>query len=224
MTSAQPDSPGGRKARTRPRRRYIPGEETQERILTAAVDHFSRYGYANASIARIAADAGITDAAVIHHFGTKEELFLTAIDLREKPFVPIYDREASVRELFAQFVSAVRESMRHPELVRFRAVLGGQALLESNPAGERLRTNMTRILEALVPVLEQGIAAGELKPDTDARQTVLELLALNDGLRLQWAAQPDEIDLPHVFEAAADALLARISIDGQGLSPDHHDR
>ncbi|WP_051637108.1 TetR/AcrR family transcriptional regulator [Rhodococcus sp. UNC363MFTsu5.1] len=223
MAPERTDSPDGTspsRRRPRPRRRYAPGEDTRERILTAAVDHFSRYGYTNTSIARIATDAGISDAAVIHHFGTKKELFLTAVDVREQPFVPVVAQSGSARELFEQFVSSVRESMAHPELVRFRAVLNGEALLESNPASERLRSNMSRILAALVPVLERGIADGELKPDTDARQVILELLALNDGVRSQWATLPDEIDLPAVFATAADALLARISVDGRGLSRD----
>ncbi|MFE3290500.1 TetR/AcrR family transcriptional regulator [Rhodococcus sp. NPDC059234] len=220
MTPARTDPPDGTtqsRRRPRPRRRYAPGDDTHERILTAAVDHFSRFGYASASIARIAADAGISDAAVIHHFGTKRELFLTAVDAREQAFVPVFSQSGSARDLFRQFVSSVQASMQHPELVRFRAVLSGEALLESNPASERLRSNLGRILEALVPVVERGISSGELKPETDARQVVLELLALNEGVRSQWASLPDEIDLPRVFEAAADALLMRISADGTGL-------
>lgn len=211
------DGTSSPRRRPRPRRRYAPGEDTHERILAAAVDHFSRYGYANTSIARIAADAGISDAAVIHHFGSKRELFLTAVDLREQPYVPVVAQIETVHELFGQFVSSVRESMRRPELVRFRAMLGGEALLETNPASERMRENLATILEALVPVVERGIAAGEIEPDVDARQVILELLALNDGVRSQWATMPDEIDLPRVFERAADGLLARITADGTGL-------
>ncbi|GAB2644183.1 TetR/AcrR family transcriptional regulator [Prescottella soli] len=211
------DDTSSPRRRPRPRRRYAPGEDTHERILAAAVDHFSRYGYASTSIARIAADVGISDAAIIHHFGSKQELFLTAVDLREQPYVPVVTQVESVRELFGQFVSSVRESVRRPELVRFRAMLSGEALLESNPASMRLRENLVAILEALVPVVERGVATGELKPDVDARQVILELLALNDGVRSQWATMPDEIDLPRVFETAADGLLARITADGSGL-------
>ncbi len=212
------DDTSSPRRRPRPRRRYAPGEDTHERILAAAVDHFSRYGYASTSIARIAADVGISDAAIIHHFGTKQELFLTVIDVREQPFVSIYAESGSARELFGRFVSSVRESMQQPELVRFRAVLNGESLLESNPARDRMRTNVASTLDKLVPVLERGVADGELKPDVDARQVLLELIALNDGLRSQWAILPDQIDLPQVFEAAVDALLARITVDGKGLS------
>ncbi|GAB3203529.1 TetR/AcrR family transcriptional regulator [Nocardia tengchongensis] len=219
MASDRPGSPDDAlPPRRRPRRRYAPGDETHKRILTAAVDHFSRFGYDRASIAKIAADAGISDTAVIHHFGTKQELFLATIDLREQPFMPVFAQLQSVRELFRQLVSSVRESMQYPELVRFRAMLNGESLRESNPARERMRSDMAGILAALIPVFERGIADGELKPNVDARQAVLELLALNDGMRSQWATMPDEIDLPMIFEVAADALLARISSDGQGIS------
>ncbi|MCZ4556092.1 TetR/AcrR family transcriptional regulator [Rhodococcus maanshanensis] len=209
---------GSPRTRPRPRRRYAPGEERHERILTAAVQHFSRFGYANSSLARIAADAGVSDAGLLHHFGTKKELFLAAIALREDPYADIFDTTGTVRDLFRQFTVAVRNSVHRPELVRFRAVLSGEALLESNPASERLRHYLVASLSVLVPVVERGIEAGEIRPDVDARQVILELLALNEGLRGQWATLPDDIDLPQVFETAADSLLRRITVDQSGLS------
>jgi AcrR family transcriptional regulator len=184
----------------------------------AAVQHFSRFGYANSSLARIAADAGVSDAGLLHHFGTKKELFLAAIALREDPYADVFDANVTVRDLFRQFTVAVRNSMRRPELVRFRAVLSGEALLESNPASERLRGNLIVSLRMLVPVVERGIEEGEIRPDIDARQVILELLALNEGLRDQWATVPDDIDLPQVFESAADSLLRRITVDRSGLA------
>ncbi|MDV6271500.1 TetR/AcrR family transcriptional regulator [Rhodococcus globerulus] len=220
MTAEGPDQNAHEeslRARPRPRRRYAPGEDRHERILMAAVQHFSRFGYVNSSLARIAADAGVSDAGLLHHFGTKKALFLAAIALREDPFAAAFDTNSTVRDLFRQFTVAVRRSMSRPELVRFRAVLSGEVLLESNPAREHMRGNVVTLLSAFVPVVERGIEVGEIRSDVDARQVILELLALNEGLRNQWATLPDDIDFPEVFEAAADSLLRRITVDQSGL-------
>ena len=44
------------------------------RIRTAALERFASDGYAGASIRAIAADAGVSPALVLHHFGSKEGL------------------------------------------------------------------------------------------------------------------------------------------------------
>lgn len=49
---------------------------TRERILAAARAGFARDGYAEASLERIAADAGVTRGALHHHFGDKRGLFV----------------------------------------------------------------------------------------------------------------------------------------------------
>lgn len=59
---------------------------------------------------------------------------------------------------------------------------------------------------------------GEMRPDVDPREVILELLALNVGLRSQWVLAPELIDLPQVFETAADALLRRITTDHSGIA------
>ncbi|AQA21220.1 bacterial regulatory, tetR family protein [Rhodococcus sp. MTM3W5.2] len=219
MSSEGADSAGSARRRARPQRHYLPGEARRDRILDVAVDHFSRFGYAGSSLARIAAGAGVSDAGVLHHFRTKRELFDAVIDLREQAFVGEgFELPQTVHDLFRQLARSVRNSVQRPELVRLRAVLSGEALLESNPAGERLRGNLAWIISHLVPIVERGVESGELRPEVEPRQVVLQLMALNDGLRNQWVTSPEIVDLPNDFEAAADALLRSITADGSGLS------
>jgi AcrR family transcriptional regulator len=70
------------------------GPDTRGEILAAARVEFSDRAFDGASIRAIAARAGVDPALVHHYFGTKEQLFLAAMDI---PFVP--------SELAAQIVS-----------------------------------------------------------------------------------------------------------------------
>ncbi|HXU98073.1 MAG TPA: TetR/AcrR family transcriptional regulator, partial [Jiangellaceae bacterium] len=70
------------------------GPDTRGEILAAARVEFSDRAFDGASIRAIAARAGVDPALVHHYFGTKEPLFLAAMDI---PFVP--------SELAAQIVS-----------------------------------------------------------------------------------------------------------------------
>jgi AcrR family transcriptional regulator len=61
------------------------GPDTRGEILAAARVEFSDRAFDGASIRSIAARAGVDPALVHHYFGTKEQLFLAALDI---PFVP----------------------------------------------------------------------------------------------------------------------------------------
>ena len=58
-----------------------PGEpETRGRIAAAARALFAERGFEGASIRAVAAGAGVDPALVHHYFGTKQQLFLEAVD------------------------------------------------------------------------------------------------------------------------------------------------
>ena len=71
-------------ARTRRGRR--PGApDTRAAILAAARGLFASSGYAGTSIRAVAAAAGVDAALVHHYFGTKDDLFLAALQLPIDP-------------------------------------------------------------------------------------------------------------------------------------------
>jgi AcrR family transcriptional regulator len=71
-------------ARPRPGRR--PGASgTREAILVAARARFAEVGYDRATIRAIAVQAGVDPALVIRFFGSKQHLFLDAIEMTIKP-------------------------------------------------------------------------------------------------------------------------------------------
>ena len=61
------------------------GPDTRGEILTAARAEFAQSAYDGASMRGIAARAGVDPALVHHYFGSKEQLFLEAMDI---PFAP----------------------------------------------------------------------------------------------------------------------------------------
>ncbi|MBB5783062.1 TetR/AcrR family transcriptional regulator [Nonomuraea jabiensis] len=58
------------------------GERTRRRILEAGRRVFGEVGYDRATIRAIAAEAQVDKSSVIQYFGTKEQLFRAALDLR----------------------------------------------------------------------------------------------------------------------------------------------
>ncbi|HWC40262.1 MAG TPA: TetR family transcriptional regulator, partial [Acidimicrobiales bacterium] len=54
-------------------------QHTEERILCAARELFSKSGYDRTTIRAVAAEADVDPALVMHYFGSKEDLFAAAI-------------------------------------------------------------------------------------------------------------------------------------------------
>ena len=79
MTSGEGEAKGGRTGRR-------PGDAgTREAILDAAREAFGRRGYTSASLRAVAAAAGVDPSLVLHYFGSKQALFVAAVDLPIRP-------------------------------------------------------------------------------------------------------------------------------------------
>lgn len=89
---AQPEH-GPRRGSRRGRRPGNP--ETRALILSAARSSFAACGFGGTTIRAVATDAGVDPALVHHYFGTKDELFLAALDVPVDP-----------RDLIAPIVAA----------------------------------------------------------------------------------------------------------------------
>ncbi|UKA62849.1 TetR/AcrR family transcriptional regulator [Arthrobacter sp. FW306-04-A] len=63
-----------------------PGQvSSRDAVLRAAREQFSRRGYDAATVRAIAAEAGVDPSMINHHFGTKEQLFMAALELPVDP-------------------------------------------------------------------------------------------------------------------------------------------
>jgi AcrR family transcriptional regulator len=193
-------------------KRIVRGDTRRAAILAAATREFGRKGYERARIVDIAHAAGVTDAGVLHHFPRKLDLFFAVVELREDAYSALAEAEfTSVRELFDALIASVGRAAEDPDLVRFRRMLTGAAGVEGHPIEGRHRENLERVLDMFVPVVRQGVESGELLADCEPLQTVLEVLALNEGIRDQWVTLPERVDYVSVFTSAVNGLYRRIS-------------
>ena len=68
-----------------PRGRRGAGADTRSDILAAARSSFADRGFAGTTIRAVAASAGVDPALVHHFYGTKDDLFLAALELPVDP-------------------------------------------------------------------------------------------------------------------------------------------
>jgi AcrR family transcriptional regulator len=102
----------------------VPDQDGRERILTAAIRAFAEVGYAGATTAAIAREAGVTQPLVHHHFGTKDGLWRAAVDgvFANVPRIAATTGDTSPRDAIIAVVERfVRFVAAHPEATRIIA-------------------------------------------------------------------------------------------------------
>lgn len=190
--------------------RLARGDARRERILRAAIRQFGRKGYECTRVADVAREAGVTDAGVLHHFGSKRELFLAATAYHEEVVLIAFNtRPASVRALFDGVIDMVRHSAADPDLLVFRAMLVGAYRAEGSPVAGHDGRTLAATLDWFAPLVRNRIDAGEIDESVDPEQLILELLGLTEGIRNHWAALPERIDYVHAATTAIDSLYER---------------
>jgi len=191
--------------------RKVRGEVRRDRILEVATVHFGRRGYQGSRLIDIAAEAGVTDAGLLHHFPTKRALFDAVVQRRESTYAAMWNAEnVTARQMFDTYIESVRMAAGDRDLARFRCTLSAAAQLEGHPAEGHLARRLEQALAGLVPFLEGCRDRGELRPDLDAQQVVLEVLAVNAGLRDLWLQLPSRVDYPATLAKAVNAIYDRI--------------
>src|SRR5918999_5397431 len=78
--SSRQERETGRRSGRRPGR-----SGTREAILAAASRTFAQHGYDRASLRAIAAEAGVDQKLIAYFFGSKQQLFVTAVGLPLNP-------------------------------------------------------------------------------------------------------------------------------------------
>ena len=157
-----------------PRRGRRPGgPDTRATILVAARELFAVQGFAGTSVRAVAAAAGVDAALVHHYFGTKDDLFLAALEVRVDPRVvlaPVAEGgvDGAGERLLRVFLSVWDdEETRLPLLGLFRGVVeptgarlvrDGFMLMVLGPVGAALGIDDPEHRTALVASQLAGIA------------------------------------------------------------------
>jgi AcrR family transcriptional regulator len=187
--AGNPKAPGSRR-RTKPNAR---GEQSRQAILDTAERHFGEFGYRGASTAAIANDAQISDPGLLHHFGSKDGLLMALLNRR-------YSRDGeklragmhlSKEGLIETFEAIVRENQDQRSEVKLTMVLLAEAISTQHPAHEYFQ--MRYVLARTIMARHVGNlqSDGDLAPDIDSTALASLILAIFDGLQLQWLLDPD---------------------------------
>jgi AcrR family transcriptional regulator len=201
-------------ART-PARARKPRQETlqrREEILRAAMATFGAKGYYNGSLVEIAEQVGITHAGVLHHFGSKDQLLVEVLEYRDRADVADLEGQQipAGLDLFRHLVKTAQRNASRPGIVQTYAVLSAESVTDNHPGQDWFRTRYQTLRDELTSALREICAAEQAPTDAEIRSAAAAILAVMDGMQIQWLLEPSAVDLAESTAFAIEAILTAV--------------
>ncbi|MEQ3552678.1 TetR/AcrR family transcriptional regulator [Pseudonocardia nematodicida] len=177
---------------------YTKSVERRREIIAAAVEVFSVAGFHKGSLRDVAKRAGLTQAGVLHHFPSKNHLVKAVLTWRDEQAREAIGDAARVGGLtyIRAMVGLVDANQREtPELAELYAVLSAEATSHSHPAHDYFAERYAWVLDAVQTAFEDVAEAGHLRPGVDPPDAARWMLAMVDGLQIQWLYSRKSVDM-----------------------------
>lgn len=157
-------------------------------MLDEALRLFGSSGYAATSLSDIAAAAEISKAGLLHHFRSKEELFVEVLRQRQQAdsaALALPD-ELGLWEALRGWVRHLGTSSTRRDLAALNVAVSGEVLQMGQVARKWKEEQLETKVGQLVTHLEHAKSVGELSLEAPSVQIARSLVALADGLLVQW--------------------------------------
>jgi len=192
-----------------PRRPSARALRRRDEILAAAHDVFTAKGFRSGSLGDIADRVGITHQGILHYFGSKEQLLVEV--LRDRDTSGRRELEDATRpegvDFLLHVLNTVTENVSRTGIVQAYTVLSAESVTDGHPAQEWFRGRFAELRDELAEALRVVCEPGTDVPAAELRRGASALIAVMDGLQVQWLLDPGAVDMPAVLRLTMDALL-----------------
>lgn len=183
--------------------------ETRKKLIEVARRAFAEYGYADTSMDKLTAEAGLTRGALYHHFGDKKGLFAAVVDQIDSEMAEYAGQHLEQPDdLWEGLMLEGRTYIEHALNAEFQRIV-----LRDGPAvlGDLAHwPSQNKCLQSTREFVEQLLVEGRLKPvDALAAAVLLNGTAMNAALWVASSEDPAQV-LPQAlqaFEALASGFL-----------------
>lgn len=140
-------------------------QENEARILDAALEIFSSYGFRGATVDQIAERAGMTKPNLLYYFRRKDDIYLAilrrTLELWLQPLESLGAGDDPIAEIRAYIDRKLEMSRDNPKASRLYAM----EILQGAPIiGAALETRLKTLVDKKAAVIRRWIAEGRLAP------------------------------------------------------------
>ena len=197
------DNETGMKRKKRTRRNRT------EEILEETTKLFAQYGFQGTTLAMVADAVGLTEPGVLHYFPSKVHLLQGVLEYRDQKYLEKYARlldieRGSIAEIFTTLEDFWLDNAKIPALIQLFIVLVGESISIEHPSHDFFVDRYRRGREIYV----QQFLKTNIQADVDREALANVIMAVTDGLYIQWLLQPDAVDLKASFKLFSSMVVA----------------
>ena len=197
-----------------PRGPYAKSKRTRTSILDSALKVFAESGYRSGSLRDVAEQVGMSEAGLLHHFTSKKALLAAVLERRDEQTQERFDFDATDgMTVLRGAVELVEYNTSTPGVVELFCTLSAEATSPSHPAHQYFVDRYAMATGTFRRAFEELGARGLLRDGVDPAAAARAVIALMDGLQVQWLLDRESVDM------AADirAYLSSLVVDGVKL-------
>ncbi|SON55003.1 Rut operon repressor [Hartmannibacter diazotrophicus] len=185
--------------------------ENEERILDAALDIFSTYGFRGATVDQIAESAGMSKPNLLYYFRRKQDIYVAVLTRTLESWLtpleaidPDGDPEEEIRQFVSQKMAMSRDNPKASRLFASEILQGAPTVMP------QLKTELRDIVERKSAVLKGWMAAGRLAP-VDPVHVIFMIWAMTQhyadfDTQIVGVTGESIVTSPAMFEAASKSV------------------
>jgi AcrR family transcriptional regulator len=172
----------------RPKGDLLFTEERKKEILVAAFEVFSDKGFRGGSLSHVAELVGISDAGILHHFKSKSNLLKAVLEYRDALSREVAHITPSMSGLdfVESWFNLIKFNSSNPGIVELYCIVSAEATAEDHPAHEFFINRYEDVLSITKMASLDLNDRGLFREGTDPLAFSRGLIALSDGLQVQW--------------------------------------
>lgn len=185
---------------------YAKSVQRRAEIISSATSVFATRGYRGGSLREIAKQLDLSLTSVVHHFPSKSALLVAVLENADYASVASYEADSRSEGVAYAVLQYIRRNLERPEMLRLLALMAAESSAPGHPAHEWFRDRYERVIAALAIAVRRDQDEGRISNGRDPQAIAAALVALWDGLQLQWLIDPRR-DLAAAMAAAMEDLL-----------------
>ena len=182
-----------------------------EEILEAATKLLAEYGFQGTTLALVAESVGLTEPGVLHYFPSKVHLLQAVLEYHEKKDLEMYMEpveagQKSPKEFFQFLETLVAENEKIPGLIQLFTVLVSESIRSDHPSHDYFVDRYRRGREMYATKFFKALKT-PYPPDADINQLATLIMAVMDGLQIQWLLDPASVNMSETFTLFSNIIV-----------------
>jgi len=176
-------------------------DERRAHILATAMAIIDDRGHSGLTMRGLARECGLSAPGLMHYFPDMPTLVVAVVAYREERDEELFQGiEPGPGTTRAILDAGIENIIARPKAAELFAIVEAQAIDPRHPGHEYFKQRADAIITEFAPIVGAEYAHPE--------ELIRQLIAVADGLQLNWLRDPTAFDLLERWHAIADPLLA----------------